>query len=123
MAHIVEFSVEGLVGRKDSYSQQLNRDVNVFFGPNGNGKTSLLKILHSAMAADGSILTNVPFKAAEVKIFSEDMQKVFTRTFKKEPRRTVTHEYVVPPTLVQEQMFFQEPGETWGRYLRKNLAY
>lgn len=118
MAHIVEFNVEGLVGRDDSYSQRLNRDVNIFFGPNGNGKTSLLKILHSAMAADSSILTNVPFKAAEVKIFSEHYGKVFTRTFKKDfSRRSTEPNLVITPSMLQPQrVLFEQSGELWNTY-------
>jgi ABC-type cobalamin/Fe3+-siderophores transport system ATPase subunit len=56
MSHIVSFSVAGLVGRDDVYSKELNRDVNIFFGLNGSGKTSLLRILHSAMSNNGDIL-------------------------------------------------------------------
>src|ERR1044072_9356418 len=118
MAHIVEFSVEGLVGRTDTYSQHLNRDVNVFFGPNGNGKTSLLKILHSAMSGDSSILTNVSFKAAEVKVFSEEYGKIFTHTFKKAPvRRPEATEYVLSPSLTQQPLLFEDPSEPWHRYV------
>ncbi|MGD0780582.1 MAG: AAA family ATPase [Dehalococcoidales bacterium] len=66
MSRIVEFSISGLVGRKDNYHQVLDKNVNVFFGPNGSGKTSLLRILNSAMSLDSSSLTNVPFKSAEI---------------------------------------------------------
>ena len=65
MSHIVEFSISGLAGRKDVYSQVLDRHLNVFFGLNGSGKTSLLKILHSAMSGESRILRNVPFSSAE----------------------------------------------------------
>lgn len=80
MAHIVEFKVEGLAGRKDAYAQKLDRHINIFFGPNGSGKTSLLKILHSAMSSDSSILRKTPFRSAEVKVYSVDYDTVFTRT-------------------------------------------
>jgi translation initiation factor RLI1 len=80
MSYITEFSISGLVGK--DYSQKLNKDVNVFFGLNGSGKTSLLKILHSAMSDDLEILENVPFKSAEIQIYSTDLDKVFTRTIK-----------------------------------------
>ena len=80
MAHIVEFSISELAGRQDDIEIKLNRDVNVFFGPNGSGKTSLLKILHSAMSNDADLLKNVPFKSAAVKIYSVDYHKVFTRS-------------------------------------------
>jgi predicted AAA+ superfamily ATPase len=61
MAHITEFSIEGLAGRSEVYSQKLNRDINVFFGLNGSGKTTLLKILHS-VPAKLTFLKICPFK-------------------------------------------------------------
>lgn len=84
MTYITEFAVEGLAGRDDTYSQKLNRDVNIFFGLNGSGKTSLLKILHSAMQADTSIISRTPFRSAEVKFFSVNYNKVVTRTIKRD---------------------------------------
>lgn len=83
MSHITEISITGLAGRKDVYHQKLNRDVNVFFGSNGSGKTSLLRIIHSAMLGDASLLQSVPFKRAEIKLFSIDYEKIFTRRIAK----------------------------------------
>lgn len=87
MSHIVDFSITGLVGRKDVYARALDRHVNVFFGLNGSGKTSLLKILHSAMSGDSQILRNVPFRSAEVRIYSIRYECVFTRTISMEPTK------------------------------------
>jgi predicted ATPase len=84
LAYIVEFEVVGLAGRQDLYSQRLNRDVNVFFGLNGSGKTSLLTILHSALAGDASSLRKVPFREAVVKIYSVTDREVFTRSIKQQ---------------------------------------
>ena len=79
MSHITEFVVEGLAGRKDLVAEKLNPHVNVFFGLNGSGKTSLLKIFHSAMAGDATGLRHVPFHRAEIKIYSITYDKIFTR--------------------------------------------
>jgi hypothetical protein len=79
MSHITEFSITGLAGRNNAYSQKLNRDLNIFFGLNGSGKTSLLRILDSAMLGVASVLESVPFKSAEVKFYSVTYDKVFTR--------------------------------------------
>lgn len=70
MSHIVGFRIDGLAGRDQVLSFELNRDINVFFGLNGCGKTSLLKILHSAMSNDSSLIQKVPFRAAQVDIYS-----------------------------------------------------
>src|SRR5438552_13554874 len=107
MAHIVEFTVSGLAGRKSEYSQRLNRDVNIFFGLNGSGKTSLLKILHSAMQNDGSILRSVPFTRAVVTIATARNKEV-TQTIshverpapvKSEPSDILAGEFVVWATF------------------------
>lgn len=84
MAHIVEFSIKGLSGREEEIKLSLNRDINVFFGFNGSGKTSLLKILHSAMSNDASILRDVPFSEAKVVIYSINENKNFEYKIKKE---------------------------------------
>ena len=83
MSHILSFRVDGLVGRKSPYELTLNRDVNVFFGLNGSGKTSLLKILHSAMLGDGTMLKSVPFDRAEVVFYSISDKRNLRRTFDK----------------------------------------
>ncbi len=81
MAHIVEFTIYGLLGREEPYHVKLNRDINIFFGANGSGKTSLLKILHSAMANDTTILSRVVFEKAEVVIYSESYDQSYTTMF------------------------------------------
>jgi hypothetical protein len=83
MSYITEFSIDGLSGRKTPYAHRLNRDVNIFFGVNGSGKTSLLKILNSAMDGDASRLSVVPFTSAQVKIHSENYRKQFTLSLSK----------------------------------------
>jgi len=83
MSHIVSFMIEGLAGRPDPLELKLNRDTNIFFGANGSGKTSLLKVLHAAMANETDILARVPFVSAEVHIFSLTWNKVFVRSLKK----------------------------------------
>jgi energy-coupling factor transporter ATP-binding protein EcfA2 len=70
MAHILAFTVEGLGGRTGVFTKTLNRDVNVFFGHNGVGKTSLLRILNAAMDENPADLIHVPFISAEVKVHS-----------------------------------------------------
>jgi predicted ATPase len=112
MAHITEFTVSGLAGRSDIYHQVLDRHVNIFFGLNGSGKTSLLKILDSAMETNGKSLENVPFNTAEVKIFSKKYKKIFTYTTDK---KNVTQGLKARNELahVQESLFeitFNEEG-------------
>jgi predicted ATPase len=83
MAHIVKFEVDGLAGHEETYRCTLNRDVNMFFGVNGSGKTSLLRILNSAMEQDARLLVDVPVKRAQVAIYSQDYKGEFTYSFDK----------------------------------------
>lgn len=83
MSHIIDFKIEGLAGRKEVYKQRLNRDINIFYGLNGSGKTSLLRILDSAMDGDASNITMVPFKVAEVSIYSIDYKMEFVTRIQK----------------------------------------
>ena len=98
MSHIVEFTINDLAGRKKPLHCKLDRQLNVFYGLNGSGKTSLIKILHSAMSGDPSSIQNVPFSSATVKIYSIDYGKIFTRTITRgEERRP--HEIEVPSEI------------------------
>lgn len=83
MAYIHEFSVSGLAGSKKNIHQVLDRNLNVFWGTNGAGKTSLLKILHSALRGDTSLLRAVPFTHAEVVFYSEDEDAFIKRSITK----------------------------------------
>lgn len=85
MAHITEFTIVGLAGREEACSQKLDRHVNLFFGLNGSGKTSLLRILNSAMTNDASTTQFVPFQHAEVGIYSITYDTVFTYSCEKKP--------------------------------------
>ncbi|MEU4729496.1 ATP-binding protein [Streptomyces sp. NPDC023588] len=68
MPSIVGFEIAGLAGRSDVVRHDLQPDVNIFWGLNGSGKTSMLKILHSALQDEASILVRVPFDWAVVRI-------------------------------------------------------
>jgi predicted ATP-dependent endonuclease of OLD family len=85
MSHIIDFRIEGLAGRNEPFEWKLDRNVNVFFGRNGCGKTSLLKILHSAMDNNASMLARVPFTSATVTIHSLAWNQQFVRTLTKPP--------------------------------------
>lgn len=83
MSHIVEVAIAGLAGRKDVYRKKFNRDINVFFGLNGSGKTSLLRILNSAMSRNPEGLEFVPFEWAEVTIYSLFYKDTFVGRYDK----------------------------------------
>jgi predicted ATPase len=77
MAHITSFAIDALAGRTKQFASNLNRHVNIFFGLNGSGKTSLLRILHSALEGDASPLRTVPFRHAEIVVYSQDYGREF----------------------------------------------
>jgi predicted ATP-binding protein involved in virulence len=67
---VLSFEIRGLNGRKVPLSYDLDRHVNVFFGPNGSGKTSILKILHSALQNEPELISSVAYQSASVEIHS-----------------------------------------------------
>lgn len=80
MAYITSFKILGLNGRKKPIAAELNRGVNVFFGSNGSGKTSILRIIDSALSGDASSISDINFTKAVVKFYSEKWNKEFTLT-------------------------------------------
>jgi ATPase subunit of ABC transporter with duplicated ATPase domains len=80
MTTLLEVTIDGLAGREERVHYELRRDVNIFFGLNGSGKTSLLKILHSGLENDSASLARVPFNSASIKFFSNDSDRDFVRS-------------------------------------------
>lgn len=87
MSFIKEFTITGLAGRDDVVHHELDRFQNVLWGTNGCGKTSLLRILHSALKGDSSPLEDVYFRTAEVIFYSEDNEVDIKRTISMEAFR------------------------------------
>jgi len=87
MSHIIRFSISDLAGRAEIYERELNRDLNIFFGLNGTGKSSLLKILHSALSGQTDILKQVPFSSAEVTLYSLKYEQEFILSIAKRPKK------------------------------------
>lgn len=90
MAHITEIKIDGLLGRSHPIHLDLRRDVNIFFGDNGGGKTTLLKVLDAAMSRDGTLMETLPVKRAEVHIYSLTDKKVFKHVWERKSRRGST---------------------------------
>jgi ABC-type lipoprotein export system ATPase subunit len=59
--------ISNLAGSDKVLKYDLNTDVNIFFGENGSGKTSLLKILNAA-ATNTTNIAHVPFESAKLTI-------------------------------------------------------
>lgn len=85
MAHLTFARISGLAGRKKDLVLKFHRHTNVIFGVNGVGKTTLLKILHSAMSCEPGIVVGLPFTHAEVGVFSIDADREIVRELRNEP--------------------------------------
>lgn len=113
MAHITEITIEGLLGRSEPINLKLNRGVNIFFGENGCGKTTLLKVLDAALSHDGAAMERLPVTKATVDIFSIDENKVFRHIWE---RRTTDNLNQLTPR--QFELLEREYLETVdGRYV------
>jgi len=72
--------VTGLAGRKDKVTLNFHPSLNVIFGQNGRGKTSLLRIIDSALTNDANLLRGVAVKNATVRFYSSGHEVDVTRT-------------------------------------------
>lgn len=93
MAWIKSVTFTGLAGNNKERTIKFNRDVNIIWGLNGCGKTSLLKILHGALLRSTDELSRVHFRSASVEIVSDD------RTYIRSIRRPTEEE------IEQENLF------------------
>ncbi len=119
MALLKSFRIEGLAGREDVCEKTLNQSVSVFFGPNGSGKTSLLRILHSALLLKGDLVKAVPFTKAEVHIQDYRGQEHVLRLDKSKPqtkRSTSLTSFL--KGKVEELVWTVEPHHDHGWYHR-----
>ncbi len=80
MTKVLSCQVSGLAGRSDTVSHRLDPQTNVFFGPNGTGKTSLLKLIASAVRDDINLIRRVPFTAATIVFETGEPSQTITRT-------------------------------------------
>jgi predicted ATPase len=78
---IREFRITNLAGRKGELHQVLDPKVNIFWGLNGTGKTTLLRILDAALSNKTHSLSALPFERAEVTFYSENHDMEFVRCF------------------------------------------
>ncbi|MET3367512.1 UNVERIFIED_CONTAM: ABC-type cobalamin/Fe3+-siderophores transport system ATPase subunit [Jeotgalibacillus campisalis] len=86
MSEVTEFEISGLAGRQGIQKARLRDDLNVFWGLNGSGKTSMLRILDSALSNDSGRLRGVAFHRARVKIYDEGSGAIFERSIDNESR-------------------------------------
>ncbi|RPH49072.1 MAG: ATP-binding protein [Desulfobacteraceae bacterium] len=63
---VSKIEISGLAGSEKDIIYDLDTDVNIFFGANGSGKTSLLKILNAAATNTTVNIVDVPFRSAKV---------------------------------------------------------
>jgi energy-coupling factor transporter ATP-binding protein EcfA2 len=101
-----------LAGREDTITARLQEDVSVFFGINGSGKTTLLKILHSALSTDTTILEGLPFRSAEVEVYLNRYESVFTRRIEQPSLRPKDVEgEKKSPSLAELQAILGQPSD------------
>ncbi|MGQ0479725.1 MAG: AAA family ATPase [Pseudonocardia sp.] len=106
MAWVKSVSVAGLAGRPGTVVLAFDRHVNVLWGVNGCGKTSLLKIIHSALRDDAKSLVRAQFDSAEVS-FVDDLSGTAYR------RRLTRHGASRQETEQQEMFESSEDGSEY----------
>lgn len=81
MTIIREFKITNLAGRGGVLNLFLDPEVNLIWGLNGTGKTTLLRILDAALSNTTTSLSELPFDTAEVRFYSERLDMDVTRSF------------------------------------------
>lgn len=66
MSRLLHAEIWGLTGRDQRLSITFDEGVNVLWGANGSGKTTVLKIIHSALTGDAASLVRLSFDSAKV---------------------------------------------------------
>ena len=78
MTHVSSITVQGLAARADEVSLHFKTGTNILYGLNGSGKTSLLRLMYSALSDDVALIRRVPFHDAVVN-FVDDSGEAITR--------------------------------------------
>jgi predicted ATP-binding protein involved in virulence len=110
MTKLLKVEVNGLAGRKDPVKFDLRPDVNIFFGLNGSGKTSLLKILHSGLEDRTVGLAKVPFTSASIKVTSKVHKTLERSIVARRPRSRSTLAERKYQTAMQQAITAQDPS-------------
>ncbi len=83
MSKIISARISGLLGSDSTLNITFNDGITTICGPNGCGKTSVLKILASAMKNDASLIESVLFDEAWIRVYSHNYHGIFESHIKK----------------------------------------
>lgn len=84
MTTIKEFRIENLAGQKKTLHCVLDPKLNIFWGLNGTGKTTLLRILDAALSNKTSELSDLPFDTAEISFYSHTHDMDIVRRYNRQ---------------------------------------
>jgi len=120
MTRLVSCEVFGLAGRAGPVEINFDPDINIIFGLNGSGKTSLLRLLVSAVRDDPSLLQRVPFEYASVTFHSAAEDRILVRSISQaDLQNAKKREYFIEsPTGMQR--VDARPEGTWQTKPRKD---
>jgi ABC-type cobalamin/Fe3+-siderophores transport system ATPase subunit len=113
LTKLLEAEITGLAGSRKSHKIVFDEHLNVFWGLNGSGKTSLLRILQSALADDASSISSVAFETARVVFRSEDFNAIFERTIIQDANGSRRRRSAPPRDIIfHEESDFEITDET-----------
>lgn len=81
---ISNIEVKGLAGNRDIQRFKLNEDLNIFWGLNGSGKTSLLRLASAALQNSGESVTDVSFTSFRMTLIDTESGNRISRSTTKE---------------------------------------
>lgn len=79
MYTIKHIEIEGFWG-KQKLEVELQPDVNIFIGPNGTGKTTLINALQACMTLDLQLLNSLSFQTVKIGLVSGNSSRTIKIT-------------------------------------------
>lgn len=123
MFFVSEIEIEGLAGRKESFKKKLNAGLNVLFGANGSGKTSILKIIHSALVNEPKLLTGVPFQKAKLKMETDFGFKLNREVFRESTKVIeASKTLALAPSPIEIKVPDMEHGDIIWKCTAENIS-
>ncbi|MFW3386014.1 UNVERIFIED_CONTAM: AAA family ATPase [Kocuria sp. CPCC 205274] len=120
MFMVKSLSVTGLAGSTKRQEFDLNPDINIFWGLNGCGKSSLLKLISAAFRCSNKGLSEIPFKEFSAKFYDPDSNLTVERSITRDGLTVSRHgredEDVEVDELIKrlEMLESEDSKKEWG---------
>ncbi|MGL3805638.1 AAA family ATPase [Paeniglutamicibacter sp. R2-26] len=96
---ISSIEIDGLTGRRKKFKASFDDNINVIWGSNGSGKTTVLKIIHSAMTGETAPLLRLSFTSAKVEFTDGRGRRIIRTLSRRESHRAALFDFTDSPVF------------------------